>query len=116
MTEAQIVRGQELLEEIQAVNQIIEKLKTGVDAEVSTIQVTGFEKQSKEMSATIRHTTKQFELHLNVSRSTQLTKDVTTRYIQALLDAHKTMLAKLQEELASLGKERELVEVSDGDL
>lgn len=101
MTTEEVERGQALIEEIQAVKQIIAKLEEGRDAEIKDLQFRGFLKNSKEISATVRHTTKPFELNLNVGAI----HETVSEFFDKLLSHFKRELADLETELSSLGKE-----------
>lgn len=103
MTEADVVRGQELIEAIQATKEIIAKLKTGIKAEISDVTIRGFEKNSKGESASMRHSTEKYEFQLNVSRS-EAVSGITHNYLGSLLGHYAVELEQLESELATLGK------------
>lgn len=104
MTEADVLRGQELIEAIQATKEIIAKLKTGIKAEISDVTIRGFEKNSKGESASMRHSTEKYEFQLNVSRSAEEVTGLTHNYLASLLGHYELGLSELESELATLGK------------
>lgn len=105
MTEADVLRGQELIEAIQATKEIIAKLKTGIKAEISDVTIRGFEKNSKGESASMRHSTEKYEFQLNVSRSVAEVTGVTHNYLASLLSVYERELIDLEAELSSIGKD-----------